>query len=147
MMKRMNWIFITAVIFGGLLLSACSPETKAVEKVEPVILVPITGKNFNEITLTALAAERLDIQTSFVTEEQINGTSHIVVPYSSLIYDINGDTWVYINSAPLTFHREAIIVDFIEGDMVVILDGPPVGTEVAIQGVAQLYGVDTGVGQ
>jgi hypothetical protein len=31
--------------------------------------------------------------------------------------------------------------------MVVLLDGPPVGTEVATVGIAELYGADTGVGK
>lgn len=146
-MKIMKWIFLATIILGGSLLSACSPEPQTVDYIEPAQLEPIIGTNYNEITLTDLAAERLDIQTSLVREQQVNGVAHLIIPYSSLIYDLNGATWVYISPAPLTYHREPIIVDFIEGDMVFLVEGPPIGTVVVTVGVAELYGVDTGVGK
>jgi len=145
-MKIMKWIFLATVIFGGLLLFACSSVPQTVVYEEPAILVPIAGTNFYEITLTVRAAERLDIQTSLVREEQINGVAYLVIPYSALIYGLNGDTWVYISPASLTYHREPIIIDFIEGDMLILAEGPPIGTEVVTVGVAELYGVDTGIG-
>ena len=40
-----------------------------------------------------------------------------------------------------------ITVDYIEGERVYLLDGPPAGTEVAVVGVPELYGIDTGVGR
>jgi hypothetical protein len=64
-----------------------------------------------------------------------------------VIYDLKGGTWVYTSPEPLTFVRQPITVDYIEGDTVVLLDGPPTGTELATVGVAELYGADTGVGK
>jgi hypothetical protein len=54
---------------------------------------------------------------------------------------------MYISPAPLTYVREPITVDYIEGDMVVLVDGPAAGTEVVTVGVAELYGADTGIGK
>lgn len=146
-MKRNHWIFIGMVIISGILLSAYGADPQPVDKNEPALVMPIDGQNFNEITLTERAAERLDVQTSPVREEQVNGKQHLVIPYSALIYDLNGDTWVYINPAPLTYHRAAITVDYILGDLIVLVEGPAIGTEVAIIGVPELYGIDTGVGK
>lgn len=76
-----------------------------------------------------------------------SGALKKVVPYSAVIYDLTGGTWVYTSPEPLTYVREPISVDYIEGDMAVLADGPDVGTLVATVGVAELYGIDTGVGK
>lgn len=75
------------------------------------------------------------------------GTQGTVVPYSSVIYDLDGATWVYTSPEPLVFVRYPIVVDYIEGDQAYLVEGPPAGTEVATVGVAELYGADTGVGK
>jgi hypothetical protein len=70
-----------------------------------------------------------------------------VVPYSALLYDLDGSTWIYVSPEPLVFMRQPVTVDFIEGDRAILSDGPSVGTIVATVGVAELYGADTGVGK
>lgn len=70
-----------------------------------------------------------------------------VVPYSAVLYGLNGETWVYVNREPLTYTRVPITVDHIDGGQVVLLDGPPPGTEVVTVGAALLLGADTGVGK
>jgi multidrug efflux pump subunit AcrA (membrane-fusion protein) len=70
-----------------------------------------------------------------------------VVPYSALLYDLDGSTWIYVSPEPLVFMRQPVTVDFIEGDRVILSDGPSAGTIVATVGVAELYGADTGVGK
>jgi hypothetical protein len=70
-----------------------------------------------------------------------------VVPYAAVLYDARGNTWVYTNPKPLTFVRHAIHIDYIEGDLAVLSDGPPSGTEVVIVGAAELFGAETGIGK
>ena len=69
-----------------------------------------------------------------------------VVPYSSVIYDLDGATWVYTSPEPLTYVRHLITVSYIEGDRAVLLSAPPNGTEVVAVGVAELFGVEAGIG-
>jgi len=76
-----------------------------------------------------------------------SGTLRKVIPYAALIYDLTGETWVYTSPEPLTFVRQPITVDYIDGDKAVLVDGPAAGTLVATVGVAELYGIDTGVGK
>ena len=76
-----------------------------------------------------------------------SGALRKVIPYSAVIYDLTGDTWVYTSPEPLTFVRQPVTVDYIEGDTAVLVDGPDAGTLVATVGVAELYGADTGVGK
>ena len=53
---------------------------------------------------------------------------------------------MYTSPKNRVFVRQAIDVDFIEGDRVVLRDGPPVGTSVATLGVAELYGTEYELG-
>ncbi|MFQ5922707.1 MAG: hypothetical protein ACE5M4_07665 [Anaerolineales bacterium] len=102
---------------------------------------------FNLVVLTERAAERLDIQTALVQDQDIDGEQRLVIPYSAVIYGLNGETWAYISPEKLTYVRDSITVDYIEGDIAVLTDGPPVGIQVVSVGVAELYGIDTGVGK
>lgn len=137
---------IMVLIIAGLQLSACSPNPSAkAEKVPPSVLEPIEGSDIQRVILTEKAAERIDIQTSPIRDEQVNGSERKVVPYAAVIYDLSGATWVYTNPAPLSFVRESITIDFIEGDRAILVNGPSSGTEVVTVGVAELYGAETGV--
>ena len=250
-MKRRNlWIGLVVIMIAALGLSACGEPPPPQEKPEPVELVD-QGDGRNLVILTEKAAERLDIQTDIVREEQImltrsyggevteigagsgamvmvsltteemgmvntevsalvllldgddpedddseegfmaefdelpgldddeddevaklyysvvnteaglvtgqrlivelplkgDGGPQLVVPVASLLYDLNGETWIYISPEPLQFLRFPVVVDYIKDDMVVLVAGPPVGTIVAIVGVPELHGADTGVGK
>jgi hypothetical protein len=100
------------------------------------------------VTLTEKAIERLDLKTAPVREERVSRSSspRKVVPYSSLLYDPHGGTWVYTSPQPRTFVRQQVKVDYIEGDVAVLNEGPPTGTTVASVGVAELYGTEFEVG-
>ncbi len=65
-----------------------------------------------------------------------------VVPYSALYYDGKGTPWVYVNTKPLTFERQRVEVERIEGESAVLNDGPSVGTRVVTVGAALLYGAE-----
>lgn len=148
MWRSKRWIVFVLVI-AGLNLLACQRDTGIHHKVEPVHVEQIQGSEFSLVTLTEKAMERLDIQTAPVREVLIRHskeTNRIVVPYSSVIYGPHGQTWVYTSTEPRTFVRHQINVDFIEGEMAVLNDGPPVGTVIATVGAAELYGAEFGLG-
>ena len=69
-----------------------------------------------------------------------------VVPYSALIYDSHGQTWIYTSPSARTFVRHKVEIDQIQGDVAVLKDGPPAGTVVASVGAAELYGTEFKVG-
>jgi hypothetical protein len=64
------------------------------------------------------------------------------VPYSSIYYDAKGNAWVYVNTAPLTFERQRIVVNRVVGDTALLSEGPAVGTPVVTVGAALLYGTE-----
>lgn len=76
-----------------------------------------------------------------------SGSHRQVVAYAAVIYGLNGETWVYTNPEPLAFVRHYVTVDYIDGNLAVLLEGPPAGTAVVEVGAAELFGVELGVGQ
>jgi len=150
MKLRNKWMVLVLMFIAIFLLSGCSRGDAEATKIEPAQLEPVAGTDFNKVTLTKKAAERLDIQSEEIREESLSGSMKTIVPYAGVIYGLNGETWVFVrNPGPdsLTFVREPITIDYIEGDMAVITDGPTPGTHVVTVGVAELYGTDSGVGK
>jgi hypothetical protein len=112
----------------------------------PAHVEPIQGSDISRVTLEKRAAERLDIQTAPVVREFTSAGSRLVIPYSALMYDADGGTWVYTNPEPLAFVRAPVTVDVIRGDRVFLTAGPREGTAVAVIGAAELFGTEFGVG-
>jgi hypothetical protein len=99
------------------------------------------------VILTPEAIKRIGIETAPVRDAQVRGQLRKVVPYSAVIYDLHGQTWVYTNPQSFTYVRETISVDFIDGDLAVLSKGPPSGTAIVTVGVPELYGTESGVGE
>ena len=134
------------LVFTVLLLAACGTNTGPVtgEKIAPSLVEPIEGSEFSRVTLTEKAVERLGLQTTPVQVKEMN-TEHLAVPYSALLYGLQGETWVYTNPEPLVYIRQAIVVDYIDGDWVALVEGPEVDTPVVTVGASLLYGTEVGV--
>lgn len=147
---RLNnrWLAVILLIFTGLPLAACGSKSASTSSKTPAAKVEeIDNSELNRLTLTEKAAERLGIQTAPIREEQVSGTQRTVVPYAAVVYDTEGGAWVFTEAEPLIFIRQAVTLGRVEGDIAVLMEGPPPGTEVVTVGVAELYGLDTGVGK
>jgi len=123
-----------------------SPEARADSpappKPESQATIKRLGFGLNQIALLPNAARRLGIQTSEITEQR---PGMKITPYSSIIYDRDGDAWVYAVAAPLTFVRAACVIKRVNGNYAYLTDGPPAGTRVVTEGVPELYGTEIGV--
>jgi hypothetical protein len=75
-----------------------------------------------------------------------SGSLRKVVPYSAVIYGAHGETWVYTSPEPLTYVRHPVSIDYVEAELAVLSDGPPVGTDIVAVGVAELFGTEFEVG-
>ncbi len=141
-MQHINrWIVVTAISVG-LQLFGCQQHHDEHHAEHPAEVEHIEGSELSRVTFTTKAMERLDVQT----DEVGKAGSQTTVPYSSLIYDTHGQTWVYTSDSERTFVRHQVTVDGIDGDMVYLSDGPPVGTVVASVAVAEIYGTEFAVG-
>jgi hypothetical protein len=120
------------------IISACGKsavETEATGEESSVTVEHLTGANPTRLTLTAQAVQRLDIQTA---EAQGNA-----IPYAAVLYDPEGNTWIYTNPEPLTYVRSPIMVDYIEEGQAFLTAGPDSGSAVVTVGAEELYGSET----
>lgn len=143
--NRSTALFLIVVVVGA---AACAPKAEALPPAA-VTVEKIEGTDLSRLTLSAHAAERLGIETAEVADVRdapAGSGATTFVPYSAVLYDIDGGTWVYTNPEPLQFVRQSISVEQIVGDRALLNDGPPVGSLVVTVGVAELHGVEAGVG-
>lgn len=144
MSYRRNWIVVLLLVVAALQLVACSGLPEAVASGEaPARVEKDEDSEYERVILTQMAADRLGIETEAVSEQD----GQLSVPYSALLYGTHGETWVYVSPEALNFVRTPITVDVIEGDLAMLTEGPPVGTEVVSVGAQMLLGTGTGVGK
>jgi len=128
---------IGAACVGG--LAGCgTPPAEATRVNFPATIEAIEGAEVERITVTDRGAERLGLETVSVEP----GPSGLVIPYSSLLYDASGQTWVYTNPETLVYIREKVTVERIDGDLVHLTDGPAPGTSIVTVGAAELFGAE-----
>jgi multidrug efflux pump subunit AcrA (membrane-fusion protein) len=72
------------------------------------------------------------------------GAEQRVVPWSAVMHDIYGGTWVYENTAPLVYVRRRVQVRYVVDDLAVLENGPPVGAQIVTTGVVELFGTEFG---
>ena len=143
-----RWIAVLGLLIAIPQLSACTQTSaEATSGAGPATVEHVEGsEDVSRLTLTAKAVERIGIQTTPISETTVAGKRRKVVPYGAVLYDADGKTFVYVSSAPNTYVREPITVDFIQGDRAVLTAGPAAGTAIVTVGAAELYGTETGVG-
>lgn len=73
--------------------------------------------------------------------------SGIVVPFSAIVYDIQGGTWIYTNPSPNTYVRQRVELQTVIDNTAVLTRGPKAGTKVVTVGVTELFGTEFGGGK
>jgi len=146
-LRHLQYWLVAALCVASTLLSACGTPARAQDTVAtnepPSRLEPIDGSELSRVILTDLAANRLDIQTQPVRSADGPGQGQrTLIPYAAVIYDLDGEAWVFTNPEPLTFVRASVDVETIDGDEAVLISGPPPGTLVVTVGGAELYGAE-----
>ena len=147
MLNMSRWI-VVILIAVGMICWACQQHTDSHHTEHPATVEPIQGSELKSITLTVKAIERIGLKTDQVRIADVmrSASPRKVVPYSALIYDPHGITWVYTSPESRTFVRQKVEVDYIDGNVAVLNDCPPVGTIIAVVGAAELYGAEFDVG-
>lgn len=142
-MRKLRWLLVVpaavAIVVVALELTEqeTSPDAAAGEG-EPAAVEPVSGSELSLVTLSPSAAERLGLRTTPVRRSG----RRTIVPYSAVLYDERGRTWVYTNPEPLSFLRAQVEIAAIRGDVATLTSGPPVGTEVVEVAAAELYGTE-----
>ena len=140
------------VITAALGLAGCSEAASSSpgdEKVIPATVEAIPDQDVKKVTFTEQAAQRIGVETVAIAGAPPS-PSMTVVPYSAIVYDPSGVTWVYTVPQPLTYVRAKVVVETVggsKGTEAVLSGGLPVGTTVVTKGVIELYGAELGVGK
>ena len=146
-LKNAGKLYIPAlmalVVAGLLVVARGQAEAPAANGTEHLKVEHLEGLEPARETLSQETAKRLDIQTAAARQTQVNGLQRTVIPYAALIYDTEGATWVYLNTAPLTFVRHPVVVDEIVADQALLTGGLPSGSSVVTVGVAELFGAES----
>ena len=68
----------------------------------------------------------------------------LVIPYSAVVTDINGGTWVYENVGEHKFTRRRVQIKYVADSIAVLKSGPAVGAKIVTEGAAELFGTEFG---
>ncbi len=71
-------------------------------------------------------------------------TLSLVVPWSAIMHDIHGGTWLYEQTAERTYVRRRVQVQHVSGTSAVLKEGPKAGTKVVTAGAVELFGTEFG---
>jgi len=136
---------LSALAALALPLGGCAKVKTEEEQGEKAARVEKIGDSGqSKVILLEEAAKRLGIETAPVSELDAH---HEAVPYSAIIYDAEGHSWVFTAPEDLNYVKAPIAIDHIDGDKAILTEGPPPGTKVVTQGAEELFGVEDGIGE
>jgi cobalt-zinc-cadmium efflux system membrane fusion protein len=128
----------------GLAESATSPGIAAKKVAAPPSAVPLS-------TTVDLYFEIPNPEGTYRPGERITAelrrkgeSKSLVVPWSAIMHDIHGGTWLYEQTAEHTYVRRRVQVQYVSGKSAVLKEGPKAGTKVVTAGVVELFGTEFG---
>jgi hypothetical protein len=128
--------FALFAVVAGLSRSAASEE-----ELSPATVTALHG-GLHKLTLSQRAVERVGIVTKPVQTQVAGGRARLVVPYSSIVYDAQGNSWIYTATTPVSFVRHRVVVDRVSAGRAILSRGPRIGTKVVGVGAAELFGTE-----
>lgn len=139
MQRSQRGMILPVTILLGLQLFACQQKADAPPDLEKYAKLEYTGQALHRVRLTAKRAAELGIATTPAREEKISGQVRKIVPTAAVVYDQNGNTWVFKSPDSLVFVRERVSVEYIDGERAVLVEGPEDGAKVVTVGAANLF--------
>ena len=153
-MRARQWTIAAALLAAALLLSGGASLGEEDEGIadDAVRVEDTPGTEAKTLVFTDEAKAHLDIQTEPVREIEASREGaavglRVAIPHSAVIYDAEGDTWVYVSPAPDTFIRKQVVIDFMNADHIFLSSGVTANDTVVTVGVPELQGAEFGVGE
>lgn len=141
-MIRSTKVAVTALglTAAGLGLVGCSrSEASTAPDAPPAVLEAVPGSDVQKVTFTDEASEAVGVETAPVSR---GAGGSLTVPYSAVIYYLDGTTWVYTQTDKNAFLRVPITVGGIKGEVATLTAGPAVGTPVVTVGAPEVLGAE-----
>jgi cobalt-zinc-cadmium efflux system membrane fusion protein len=83
--------------------------------------------------------QRLGVTLSLKSDQ-----NNLVVPWSALVHDIHGGSWVYEQLEPTKFVRRRVLLKYVQDDVAVLAEGPAVGKAIVTEGAEEHFGIEVG---
>lgn len=139
-MLRRGGVLPLLLLSAAGLLGACGRSTRAAPR--PAYRVEhVRHSTVIKITLTPAGARRIGV----VTAKTRRAGPGVVIPYSALVYDASGATFVFTRRGPLSFTEVRVMVTRTSGGSAYIRQGLQPDSRVVVVGAEELYGAQTGV--
>ena len=145
MRRWTGWLAIIVVLAGIVLTGCASKGSSESAGGEPASVEAIEGSEVGKVTVTERGASRIGLKTEPVRVLMTSGIAtpaRTLVPLAAVLYDHNGVSWVYTNPESLTYIRQRVVIDHVDGDNSVLRSGPAPGTLVVTVGGAELLGTE-----
>lgn len=145
-MRRWAGWLTMIIVLAGIILTGCSSKGSSESAgVEPASVEAIEGSKVGKVTVTEEGANRIGLKAEPVRVLTTRGAptpARTVVPLAAVLYDHDGISWVYTSPESLTFVRQRVVIDHVDGDSAVLRSGPAPGTPVVTVGGAELLGTE-----
>jgi hypothetical protein len=130
--------FLVAVAATASLAACAEIEVPLAEPYEPAHLESTGPEQPARIILTDEAQRRVQLQTTKVRLED----GDLEVEHAALVFDKKGKPWVFTVVGPLTYVRAPVKIKEIDDELMILVSGPPPGTEVVTVGAIELWGTE-----
>jgi hypothetical protein len=135
--RAVSWA-VAFMVATAMSVSGCSGTEPHDDTYRPAVIEEIEDSDVMRVTLTDDAAARIGLE---LASAQRNG-EYTAIPYAALIYDGDGEPWVFEADGELTFVRTEVIVDRVDGDVAWLSEGLSHGDRVVTVGATELYGAE-----
>jgi RND family efflux transporter MFP subunit len=121
---------------------------KALGTAQPVVAPPSATALASSLDLyfempnkegTFRPGQRLGVMLSLKGDQD-----NLVAPWSAVVHDIHGGSWIYEQVEPTKFVRRRVLLKHVQGDVAVLAEGPAAGTLVVADGAEELFGIEVG---
>jgi len=127
-----------AALAAALVLGACSEVESNVRENQPYTVEGPEDAAIKTVKMADATAALLPVETVTVRKDG----RRKVAPHSAVIYNPDGDAFVYTKPKAETYIRAPIDIVRVNGDRAVLSDGPPVGTTIVTTGSAELLATE-----
>jgi hypothetical protein len=127
-----------ALLASTVAISACEEVPSNLREAQPYKVQPIQGTDRNTVTMADETAALLPVRTTEVRESG----GEKVVPHDALIYNPDGDVFVYSKPKAETYVRRPVRVERVDGDRAWLKAGPEAGTTIVTTGSAELLATE-----
>jgi hypothetical protein len=127
-----------AVAGSSLALAACSEVESNVRDNQPYEVIGPEDAKIKLVKMADETAALLPVRTTTVSREG----ERKIVPHDAVIYNPDGDSFVYTKPKAETYIREPIEIVRVGGNDAVLSKGPPAGTRIVTTGSAELLATE-----